>query len=562
MERRVLAAIALSIAVLFLFRYYEEKRLSEAEQRKPRAQKVEPAPVPEAEPEPEAAAPAEGAAGVPPAEETEAGERTIVVEGELYRAVLDNRGGVLTSWLLKDFKSDRGQVFEMIAPGSGPQGRAYPGTLLFESKAETALAANSLYEVEIEGEGTEESLAPPATVTLRLRRGELAIEKKYRFEKETYVVGHDFSVMQGGRTLPVRFLVGQDIGPEMEHLLNPQVKLTAISNQAGKIKRDEPPEEAGSPQQVGQGDVRWAGLDILYFALIAVPERAMPYFEIEKVPVYTKGVDGKDLERNLQRVTLLADGTASYRIYVGPKLGTTLAAVKGTNLAEAIDYGWFSILVRPLLFALLWIQSFAGNYGLSIILLTLLLSVALFPFRIKQITSMKKMQVIQPKVKEIQEKYKKYKKTDPKRAEMNQEVMALYKAHNVNPLGGCLPLLLQMPFLFAFYSLLASSIELRQAPFIGWIQDLSAKDPYYVLPIVMGITMMVAQKMTPMTPGSDPTQAKIMMVMPVVLTVMFLNVSSGLNLYFLCSNIFQVAFQKVAERWIGDEQPVKKRGRK
>jgi len=133
--------------------------------------------------------------------------------------------------------------------------------------------------------------------------------------------------------------------------------------------------------------------------------------------------------------------------------------------------------------------------------------------------------------------------------------MALYKQHNVNPLGGCLPLVLQFPLLFAFYSLLLNSIELRQAPFVGWLHDLSVKDPYYVLPIIMGVTMFISQRMTPMTPGTDPTQAKIMMVMPLVFTAMFLNVSSGLNLYFLCSNIFQIGFQKIAERWMGDGKP-------
>ncbi len=136
--------------------------------------------------------------------------------------------------------------------------------------------------------------------------------------------------------------------------------------------------------------------------------------------------------------------------------------------------------------------------------------------------------------------------------------MAVYKEHNVNPLGGCLPLLLQMPLLFAFYRLLSISIELRQAPFVGWLHDLSAKDPYYILPIVMGITMLISQKMTPMSPGTDPTQAKMMLIMPVVFTFFFLNVSSGLNLYFLCSNVFQIAFQKVAERWVGDQHPERK----
>jgi len=181
------------------------------------------------------------------------------------------------------------------------------------------------------------------------------------------------------------------------------------------------------------------------------------------------------------------------------------------------------------------------------------LTLLLFPFRLKQMLSMKKMAVVQPRIKEIQEKYKRYKKTDPRKAEMNQEIMAVYKEHNVNPLGGCLPLVLQMPLLFAFYQLLASSIELRQAPFIGWIWDLSTKDPYYVLPIVMGITMLVSQKITPMAPGADPAQAKMMMMMPAVFTLMFLNVSSGLNLYFLCSNIFQIGFQKLTERWMRDD---------
>jgi YidC/Oxa1 family membrane protein insertase len=242
------------------------------------------------------------------------------------------------------------------------------------------------------------------------------------------------------------------------------------------------------------------------------------------------------------------------RIYLGPKKQSDLEAVQSVDLTGVINYGMFTILVLPLLASLRWIYQFVHNYGYAIVLLTFLLSLLLFPFRLKQMVSMKKMQVVQPKVKAIQEKYRRYKKTDPKRAEMNQEIMALYKEHGVNPLGGCLPLILQFPLLFAFYSLLAYSIELRQAPFIWWIQDLSAKDPYYVLPIVMGITSFISQKMTPMTPGSDPTQAKIMMMMPVIFTVMFINLSSGLNLYFLWSNIFQVGFQKIAERWMSDRR--------
>jgi YidC/Oxa1 family membrane protein insertase len=295
-----------------------------------------------------------------------------------------------------------------------------------------------------------------------------------------------------------------------------------------------------------------------YFAIIAIPSQPLPYFELQKNPVKTVGLDGKELARDLVQVTLPVSGDGNFQMYLGPKAPASLEAVRSADLSGVIDYGMFSFLVRPLLFSLKWIEQYVHNYGLAIIILTLLLTLLLFPFRLKQMVSMKKMQAIQPKVKEIQEKYKRYKKTDPKRAEMNQELMALYREHNVNPLGGCVPLILQMPLLFAFYQLLAQSIELRQAPFLLWIHDLSAKDPYYVLPIVMGVTMLISQKMTPMAPGTDPTQAKMMLVMPAIFTVMFLNVSSGLNLYFLCSNIFQIGFQKIAERWVGDRSVPRK----
>jgi len=307
-------------------------------------------------------------------------------------------------------------------------------------------------------------------------------------------------------------------------------------------------------------EIRWLGLDMQYFSILAVPRRPLDAFEIEKRIAKTFGLDGKEVSRNLVRVTIPAVGSLEYQLFLGPKEQAALEMVRGAGLEHVIDYGMFSFLVRPLLVSLNWLYEYVHNYGTAILLLTLLLTLLLFPFRLKQMVSMKKMAVVQPKIKAIQEKYKKYKATDPKKAEMNQEVMAVYKEHNVNPLGGCLPLLLQMPILFAFYSLLAYSIELRQAPFFGWLHDLSMKDPYYVLPIVMGITMMISQKMTPMTPGADPTQAKVMMLMPAVFTVMFLNVSSGLNLYFLSSNVFQIAFQKIAERWVSDRPAKRKRG--
>jgi len=172
----------------------------------------------------------------------------------------------------------------------------------------------------------------------------------------------------------------------------------------------------------------------------------------------------------------------------------------------------------------------------------------LFPVRYKQMVSMKKMAELQPKVRSIQDRYKRMKREDPRRQQMNAEMMALYKEHGVNPLGGCLPLLFQMPFLFAFYRMLYSSFELRGAPFIWWIRDLSKPDPYYITPIVMGVTMLIQQVMTP-SPGGDPTQRRMMMLLPIMFTFFFLSISSGLAVYFLFSNVFGMMFQLALQKW-------------
>ncbi len=554
MEKRAIIAIALSVLVLFAFRMIQERRVAELRPVSPPVQKPAQA-APETPPQPERAAipaPVEAPpAAIPAAGDTTATARTVVVSGSLYRAVLDNRGALLTSWELRQYKAASGQPFEMIAATHDVETRPYPGSFAFDDPTVTRRANSEYYEVQIEGAGPEGEASPPVTVTMQLRRGDLYIEKRYHFEKENYIVDFAATLQKGGKPLLGRLMVGQDIGPEQEHLIAGSSQIEAVSYRGGKVERDGPPKNENEIRRVG-GDIRWVGLEMQYFAIIAIPPRAVEGFDIQKRPVKTAGLDGKEVARDLLKVTIPTDGQVNYALYLGPKKPGNLDAVHGVNLSGVINYGMFTFLVIPLLASLKFIHQYVSNYGAAIVILTLLLTLLLFPFRLKQMLSMKKMAVVQPKIKEIQERYRKYKKTDPKRAEMNQEIMAAYKEHNVNPLGGCLPLILQMPLLFAFYSLLANSIELRQAPFVGWIHDLSVKDPYYILPIVMGITMLISQKMTPMAPGSDPTQAKMMMMMPVVFTFMFLNVSSGLNLYFLCSNIFQIGFQKIAERWIGD----------
>jgi YidC/Oxa1 family membrane protein insertase len=565
MEKRTILAIALSFLILVGFQYVMKKYYP----TEPPPQTVEDT-APEQEMEPAGTQPPPAVAeSSPPAEtsetDTPAGAlQEIVVEDGLYRAVLSNRGAVLASWVLNDYKTTKEHnEFDLVAavPKKG-EAWPYPGSLYFENTDITKLANNELYEITVDGAPYSGSrLSPPVDVVMTLRRGDFTIRKTYSFEKDNYLVRVSSSVQKGGRDEEYAFFLGQDIGPFEEYIEGKRSKLEATYFDGSKVRRKSAPKSKDGVETIS-GNLQWVGLDMHYFTAIAIPDRTIASFNIRGFETVTE-FDKDKLERSLISVKIPVDGSLDCLLYMGPKRQSYLKAVPGHELSRVINYGMFSILALPLLEALRWIHQYVNNYGFAIIILTLALSLLLLPLRLKQMFSMKKMQAIQPKVKAIQEKYKKYKTTDPKKAEMNQEVMALYREHKVNPMGGCLPLVVQMPLLFAFYSLLANSIELRQAPFIGWIHDLSAKDPYYVLPIVMGITMFLSQKITPMAPSADNSQAKMMQFLPIVFTFMFLSVSSGLNLYFLCSNISQVGFQKVYELIAGgrknDSKPKRKK---
>ena len=567
MEKRFILFIILTLLVFIGFQYLAPKKQVQVVQQ-PAVQAEQPSAAPyEAVP-----AAAAGENGAPSGTEYAAQEDTpvaaqrIVIDGDLYTAVLDNRGGVLTSWELKDYQTTRkskdepGRVFDVITGASRNEG-LYPGALMLQDDAASAAANNEYYRVSIEGAEPEagEKLSPPVAVKLTLTRGDLQIEKIWNFDKDNYIANILISGMKAGKPLEGRFFLGEDIGPEAEHFTSKNAGLTAVYFSGGKVRRETPPKDPQEPKRL-EGDVRWAGINLQYFSMIAIPKHPLSWFNIQTTNLRQAGIDGNEVERNLLKVMLPLNtggsaGETDYKLYIGPKKQENLRLAGSADLSRVIDYGMFSFLVYPLLAALRWIHQFANNYGVAIILLTFVISLILFPLRLKSMLSMRKMSAIQPKVKAIQDKYRQYKATDPRKREMNQEVMALYKEHGVNPMGGCLPLLIQMPLLIAFYSLLAYTIDLRQAPFIWWIHDLSAKDAFYVLPIAMGLTSFISQKMMPAAPTTDPAQAKVMMIMPIFFTFIFLNMSSGLNLYFLCSNVFQVLLQKIAERWIPKSAP-------
>ena len=258
--------------------------------------------------------------------------------------------------------------------------------------------------------------------------------------------------------------------------------------------------------------------------------------------------DPQNRKREFISYNVASPGAASVPFYFGPKAFDILKAVD-VELVRTIDFGMFAFLVVPLLQALKWVHGFVGNWGWSIVVLTVLINVVLFPLRHRSMVSMKKMQSLQPKIKVIQDRYAKYKVTDPERQKMNQEMMALYKDHGVNPASGCVPMLLTLPILFAFYSLLAMSIELRHAPFFGYIQDLSMPDKFWITPLLMGATMFWQQRMMPST--ADPVQQKMFLFMPVIFTFSFIWAPAGLVLYWLSSNLMAIGQQYVTNQMIG-----------
>ncbi len=296
-----------------------------------------------------------------------------------------------------------------------------------------------------------------------------------------------------------------------------------------------------------QGTFGFAGVDDHYFlsALVSGAQPAQFRFDPIVVPAESNG--GQALQFITWRVSS-PEAANGAEYFFGPKDLDVLQSVK-PDLVRAIHFGIFDWLVVPLLRALKWVHGYIGNYGWSIVALTVLINLAMFPLRHKSVVSMRKMQELQPQMKAIQDRYAKLKVTDPARQKMNEEVMALYKQHGTNPAAGCLPMLLTLPVLIAFYSMLSVAIELRGAPFMGWIRDLSAHDPLFVTPVLMGLTQFVQTKMTPMS--ADPVQQKMMLFMPLMFTGMLLWMPSGLVLYWTASNIWTIGQQVITNRLIG-----------
>ena len=488
--------------------------------------------------------PGTGAQAVPTV--AAAGERSIVVSTNLVRAVFSNRGGVITSWTLKHYTDHAGKPVDLV-PEDLPASEARPFSLRLPDPARTAEVNQALFQSSV----PDEIAVRDQPVTLRFEYADASgfqVRKEFEIRPNSYVITFSIDVADGAAILNPAVEWGPGPGDEVyvagsrsfgSYAQPPQ----AIVYADGSVKRL--PEAKVLAQPTWQGDYPFAGIDDHYFlASLVKPGTARITYKPVTVPIADQ--PGKKREM-MSFDVLFANTPKDKQVFFGPKDFDVMAAID-RDLVRTIYYGIFSFLAVPLLHALKWINGFIGNYGWSIIVLTLFINVLMFPLRHRSVVSMRKMQQLQPQVKAIQERYAKLKMTDPGKQKMNEELMHLYREKGVNPASGCVPMLLTMPILFAFYAMLSVSIELRGQPFALWIQDLSQHDPYYITPILMGITMLWQQRLTPM---ADPAQAKVMMITPIMFLVFFLWAPSGLVIYWLMSNLLGIGQQYATNRIIG-----------
>jgi YidC/Oxa1 family membrane protein insertase len=543
MERRVLIAVLLSFVVLYGYQAMfppppvpkpAQTTTSKAATAPTASGSTQSNPAASVQGAP-AAATAEAVTPSTPAQEIE-------IDNADVHAVFTTRGAVLKSWQLKKYRDESNHPLEMIA-GHAPADSPLPFTLAVDDPAVSGKLAAAPFTV-----------APSAAASAAGWQAQfdyqdatgLRAQKIFTIAPDKpYVINVTASVWVNGTQVPATLRWGPALGSGItvkSRTYNPPPQ--PIFFKDGKVSRIAPAKIAEQP--VVEGTFGFAGVDDHYF-LVAVVKPNTPV-RLDYSPVDVQLETHPEGAHYVSWAARLPAAPQAVAYFAGPKDFDVLAKVD-PGLVRAIDFGMFSFLVVPLLRALKWLNIYVGNYGWSLILLTVLINLAMFPLRHKSVVSMRKMQEVQPEVKAIQDRYENMKLSDPARGKMNTELMALYKERGVNPASGCVPMLLTLPVLFAFYSMLSVAIELRGAPFIGQIHDLSAHDPLFIWPVVMGITMFVQQKMTPST--ADPMQQKMMMFMPIMMTGMFLWAASGLVIYWTVSNTWGIAQQMITNRLIG-----------
>ena len=477
---------------------------------------------------------------------SDAQERTIVVENALYRVEFSNRGAVVKSWQLKHYKDDAKpqRTLDLVHADSAEKTGGWPFSLVLDDPQLEKAANAGLYKIS----SGALSLEAPADVTFTWSDGHLEVVKKFHFD-HSYVVSVETTTNYNGAHILAGLAWRGGFGDVTVTNPAPITRVQTFYSENGKLstvgyKKLESPEHWGSAWQGGKN---FAGIEDNYFAVSFLPpsDALATTLETRYWKVWdTTTVNGKEESEAVPEVASATSAQPmNMRVFVGPKDYDLLKTLH-PPMQSLVNFGMLEFIADPLFHFLKWLHEYIPNWGWAIVALTLAINMVLFPLRISSYKSTLKMQRVAPEIKQVQEKYKKYKMNDPRKAEMNKEVMAIYSREGVNPVGGCIPQLLQFPIWFGLYRALQGTIELRHAPWFGWISDLSAKDPYYILPVLMGVTMYLSSKMTPM-PTTDAQQAQMMKFMPIGMAAMFMIIPypSGLAVYILTQSVVGILQQ-------------------
>ena len=505
-------------------------------------------------PPPATAAASKSGAPSPSVAKQATAESETVIESNLYRITFTNRGAQVKSWILKKFDNDgENGPLDLVNQGAAAQ-FGYPLSLWTYDEDLRGKLSSALYIPSQAGQ----TLHAPATITFEYSDSDLVVRKTFTFD-DTYVTKFETSVVYKGNYVAAIPSWPSGFGDQSSQAF---YATSLISYQFNKNIERLPIKKISGGGTI-PGPLHWAGPNDQYFAAIFIPDDPVTASMVtlrhslaiardpqqktstEKVNVELLGAAVGDIH-----------GPTSGRLFVGPKELEVLQKIfvpgvsgADNDLTGLVDFGWWGIIAKPLFIWLRWTyHHMVANWGWAIVIQTIIITLALLPLRIMQMKSMLKMQRVAPQIKSIQEKYKKYSLRDPRKAAMNEEISALYKKEGVNPAGGCLPMLIQMPFLFAYYRMLATALDLRHAHWL-WIKDLSAAEPLpYILPIIMIVSMLVVQRMTPQA-GMDPAQQRMMNVMmPLMMGFIFFRLAAGLNLYYAVVNVISIAQQAVMNR--------------
>src|SRR3984957_5093127 len=471
-------------------------------------------------------------------------KQEFVVETDIYKIKLSNRGGTVSSWILKKYRDKQGQALELVNEASFAKVAPPFSVVLKDDKPADALNYG-LYVAKPTADGLG--------IQYEFSNGKDYAKKTFQFSKSGYLSKIDTEVTING--VPTDHLIQWRGGFGDATVLNRIAEQHAVyfdpheasmmGLSQGKLYTKDAKSVKDGPV-LSTGDYSFAGLDDRFFAAVFLPkDNTQTKVETIKDDVPPAPAGKEEMRVGVE---LGGDSVNRFTLFVGPKDIDLLRRVD-PKLQQMIDWCWYGVIAKLFFLAMHWVNgNFVHNYGWSIVLITIAINLVLLPLRLKSMKSQRKMQSLQPKLAAINAKYKGLSMRDPKKAEQNQEVMEFYKKEGVNPMGGCLPMLVQLPLIYALYKVFAVTIEMRGAHWL-WITDLSQPEllPIHILPLIMIVSQFVMQRMTP-NPGMDPSQAKMMMFMPLMFGFLFYNFSSGLVLYWLTSNLVQIAQQCLMNR--------------